>query len=226
MNEKDKLEQTRENILHYVHNEITLHCDILKKFDFIENADDSYRLTNKGLVAANLHEVHSLAMADIIEEGLFDKLTTEEIISVLSIFTGVRLSEDDKYHSISKCDVNRNIKDAVEKIGLALYKYHDIEASAKTNFSQSYDIQYDMCEFLYAWCFAKNESDCRKIYDEAKKFNIYIGEFVKSILKIVNICNELEKVATIIGNLVLLSKLSYVKEKVLKSIATNQSLYL
>ena len=41
-----------------------------------------------------------------------------------------------------------------------------------------------MCEFLYAWCFAKNESDCRKIYDEAKKFNIYIGEFVKAILKI------------------------------------------
>jgi len=226
VNEKDKLEQKCENILHYVHNEIALHCDILKKFDFIKNTDDGYQLTNKGLVSANIHEIHSLAIADILVDGTFEKLTTEEIVSVLSIFTGVRLSEDDKYHSISKCDVNCNIKDAVEKIELALYKYHDIEAAAKTNFSQSYDVQYDMCEFLYAWCFAKNESDCRKIYDEAKKFNIYIGEFVKAILKIVNICNELEKVATLIGNLLLLNKLSYVKDTILKSIATNQSLYL
>ena len=34
---------------------------------------------------------------------------------------------------------------------------------------------------------------CKSIYEEAKKYNIYMGEFVKAILKIVNICSELEK---------------------------------
>ena len=37
-------------------------------------------------------------------------------------------------------------------------------------------------------------------YEEAKKYNIYMGEFVKAILKIVNICSELEKAAIVQEN--------------------------
>ena len=46
------------------------------------------------------------------------------------------------------------------------------------------------------------------------------------LLKINNIVLELEKVALIIEDLELLKKLESVKEKTLKYIATNQSLYL
>ena len=63
-------------------------------------------------------------------------------------------------------------------------------------------------------------------YNEAKGFNIYIGEFVKAILKIKNICKELEQACQIKENVSLLNKLSKVPELILKSIATNQSLYL
>ena len=83
-----------------------------------------------------------------------------------------------------------------------------------------------MCEFMYKWCFAENEMDCREIYNEAKKYNIYMGEFVKAILKIVNMCNELEKAAVVQENVKLLHTLSLVRDKVLKSVATNQSLYV
>ena len=105
-------------------------------------------------------------------------------------------------------------------------KYYDIETRYQTNFTDSYDIHYDMCEFMYSWCFAENEMDCREIYNEAKKYNIYMGEFVKAILKIVNMCNELEKAAVVQENMKLLHTLSLVRDKVLKSVATNQSLYV
>ena len=53
-----------------------------------------------------------------------------------------------------------------------------------------------------------------KIYDDAKSYNIYMGEFVKAVLKIVNICNELEKVCSIVENVKLMHTLCQVKEKV------------
>ena len=83
-----------------------------------------------------------------------------------------------------------------------------------------------MAEFLLQWCLAENEEQCNRIYVEAKKYNIYIGEFVKAILKIKNMCNELEQACIITENINLLNKLSKIPTMILKSIATNQSLYL
>ena len=218
-----KLERNLKNLDSYIDSEINTHFRILKENNFI---DDNDKLTNKGIIAANLHEIHSLAMSDIIEGGELDDLTPEELVSVLSIITGIRLNDQNKYHSMILCQVNDKIKNTVDKIEQSLNKYNSIETSAQTNFSQSYDIQYDMCEFMYKWCFAENNVDCRKIYDEAKSYDIYMGEFVKAVLKIVNICNELEKVCSVVENVKLMHTLSQVKEKLLKSIATNQSLYL
>jgi hypothetical protein len=55
---------------------------------------------------------------------------------------------------------------------------------------------------------------------------IFLGEFVKAILKINNISSEMEKVAEGMGNMELLSKLKEIPVKTLKFVATNQSLYI
>ena len=219
-------EKTIHNITSYVDSEIEIHLKILKENGFIEIKDDISVLTLKGEIAANIHEVHSLAIADILVDGKLDKLNIEEIVAVLSVFQDVKLSDDVKYHNYNGCNVNKTIKQGIRDIKKSLDHYYDIETHYQTNFSQSYGIQYDTCEFMYNWCFTENNVDCRNIYEEAKKYNIYTGEFVKAILKLVNISNELEKVCYITENVELMNKLSHVKDRVLKSIATNQSLYL
>ena len=213
----------------YICSEISIHMQLLRENNFIEQNNDCHYTGNlliKGQIAANIHETHSLAMSDILVNGDLDDLTVEELISVLSIFTNIRLSDENKYTTIKYCNINENIKNTVKKFKTQLDKYYDMETKYQTNFSQSYDIQYDMCEFMYKWCFAKNQTDCRKIYNEAKQYNIYVGEFIKAILKINKICCELENVCEIQNNIKLLHTLNCVKEKTLKSIATNQSLYL
>tara|TARA_B110001454_G_scaffold88146_1_gene84415 strand:+ start:186 stop:1145 length:960 start_codon:yes stop_codon:yes gene_type:complete len=213
----------------YISSEIALHMHLLRENDFIEQNEESHytgKLLVKGQLAANIHEIHSLALSDILINKDLDNLTVEELVSVLSIFTNIRLSDEDKYTNVKFCNVNKNIIHTVKKFVVYLDKYYDMETKHKTNFSQSYDIQYDMCEFMYKWCFAENETDCRNIYNEAKKYNIYVGEFIKAILKINKICSELENVCEIQNNIKLLHTLNCVKEKTLKSIATNQSLYL
>jgi hypothetical protein len=56
--------------------------------------------------------------------------------------------------------------------------------------------------------------------------NIFLGEFVKAILKINNISSEMEKIAELIGNVSLLSKLKEIPLMTLKYVITNQSLYI
>ena len=165
-------------------------------------------------------------MADIIDEGVLDVLSPEEIVAVMSVFTPIRLSDEDKYVTVDYINCNSNIIKTVKKVKHSLDYWYDIETKYQTSFSQEYDIQYDMCEFMFQWCVAENEDKCINIYNNAKQFNIYIGEFVKAILKIKNICKELEQACQIKENTGLLNKLSKIPELILKSIVTNQSLYL
>jgi superfamily II RNA helicase len=215
-----------KNTNDYVDDTVKLHLNILNTENFIEMSENGYVLTVKGLMASNIHEIHSLAISDCLDQKLFQNLTSQEIVSVLSVFTSIRLSDNDKYIDVNHTNVNDKIKTTIKQIKKNLNKYYDIETSHQTNFTQSYDIHYDMCEFMSKWCDAENEVQCKIIYEEAKKYNIYVGEFIKAILKIVNITNELEKACVIQGNVKLLHCLSEIKGHVLKSIATNQSLYI
>ena len=113
----------------------------------------------------------------------------------------------------------QNIKDVVNSIKHELEKYYDLELKYQTAFTQDYTIHYNMCEFMIDWCYAETEEQCRGIYSEAKRYNIYLGEFIKAILKINNLCDEMEKACQVQENVELLHKLSFVKAKTLKSIA-------
>jgi Cu/Ag efflux protein CusF len=55
---------------------------------------------------------------------------------------------------------------------------------------------------------------------------IFLGEFVKAILKINNISCEMEKIAEMTGNISLLSKLKEIPKMTMKFVVTNQSLYV
>ena len=55
---------------------------------------------------------------------------------------------------------------------------------------------------------------------------IFLGEFVKALLKINNISGEMEKIAEMTGNIAFLSKLKEIQNMTLKYVVTNQSLYV
>ena len=83
-----------------------------------------------------------------------------------------------------------------------------------------------MCEFMVDWCYADTEEQCRTIYSEAKRYNIYLGEFIKAILKINNIATELESICLEMNQLELLKKVREIPGMTMKFVATNQSLYV
>ena len=218
-----------QNISDFVDIEIRRRLIMLEQLGFIDSTqcDPPYILTEKGDIAANIQEIHCLAMAEVIDSGCLNTLSTEELVAVLSCFTSVRLNDNDKIWNITDIEHcgDRVIK-VIQKIKSKYDKYYDMETREETNFIYDYDLQYDTSELSYRWCFATNDIECKKIFQEAEYYGIFVGEWIKVMLKINNISKELEKVCEITNNMELLEKLKKIPDVTLKSVVTNQSLYL
>jgi hypothetical protein len=77
------------------------------------------------------------------------------------------------------------------------------------------------------WVSCSSETECRGLLQRLEKEKgIFLGEFVKAVLKIVNIGAEMEKIAEMTGNMDLLSRLKEIPGLIMKYVATNQSLYI
>lgn len=226
-NDINKITKDIDNINSYISDNIATHLAALKSNKFIdENEEGDNILTVKGEVASNIQEIHCMAFAEAFIEGRFNQLTVPELISALSIFTPIRLKDDYKFHTLINVNISANTKNCIDHIEVALKKYHSIETYLKTHFIESYETHYDMCEFMYNWAIAENEEKCKTIIKEAKSYDIFLGEFVKSILKINNIAKEMERLCEISENIKLLEKVIQIPKMTLKFVATNESLYV
>jgi superfamily II RNA helicase len=221
-NDVTSKEKELQNVNDYIKREIEVHITILKENGFIlDNI-----LTEKGILASNIQEMHCMAMADILNMRVFDNLDVAEIASILSIFTSVSVRKNDSIVKTEHIAAPENVKNIVQQIQDAYNKYYDIESFHQTSFANNYDIHYNMCELVYKWCTTEDEGACYKIFEEALYYNISRGEFVKALMKINNVTNELTKIAEIQSNMTLLEKMKQIPTITLKSIVTNQSLYL
>ena len=186
---------------------------------------EEYALTVKGQLANQLKEVHCLAFSEIMESGELSKLSVFQLIQVFSCFTNIVVNDENKDFKIDsdKAQVEK-IMDKITK----LYNYYmNFEVKNNINTGIEYGIHYDLINYVEEWSNCENISECKFVLEKAEKEkNIFLGEFVKAILKINNIASEFEKIAEFTGNMEFLSKLKEIPYKTLKYVVTNQSLYV
>jgi superfamily II RNA helicase len=216
------LERKMNNINQYIQNEVDVHLDILRNEGFVEDN----KLTNKGIMATSINEIHSLAFVDVLINKSLNNLTVEQLTAVLSIFCDVRLSDENKIFNEKYAIDDEEVIASIREIKKQYNKYYDIETANQTAFMFNYELQYDLVEIVYKWSKVENENESLKILSELKKWDIHIGNFSKAILKICNIAMELENICLLENNLELLKKLKQIPEKIKKFVITNQSLYL
>ena len=118
------------------------------------------------------------AVADLVDCRVLDELKPEEIVSVLSVFTPIRLSQDMAYVSVKHTRANDSIKNGVHTIKNFLDKYYDVETKYQTNFTDSYSIHYDMCDFTYQWCLAKKTSWLVRKFMKRQRNMIFMWEIL------------------------------------------------
>jgi len=108
--------------------------------------------------------------------------------------------------------------------------YIECKEKEITNYINSgidYTIHFDLLYYVVSWCDCECIEDCKFLLQNLEnEKGIFLGEFVKALLKINNISCEIEKIAELTGNIQLLSKLKEIPVMTLKYIVTTQSLYV
>ena len=223
--ERDYIQLQITNTEDFLMNNINIILTLLEDEGFICKTDDSsYILKNIGFIAPHLREIHCLTFANLISDAL-PKLEPVELVSLFSCFTNVTVQEDYKSWNPDSnfIQVNNIVKDIVRSFS----HYQDFENRNNLFTGVDYSIQFDLLNYVAEWCQCTTIEDCKSLLQkmEAEK-GIFLGEFVKAILKINNISNEIQLIAESIGNMELVSKLKQIPELTLKFVATNQSLYI
>lgn len=182
-------------------------------------------LTLKGKMASQLREVHCLVFARLLEDGVFYKLTPVQLIALFSCFTNI--SVQDGVEDFTPYTEDAEIKDIINTINKMYDDYQQTEIDYKINTGADYNIHYDLISYVEEWTQCEDVETCKLLLQKlGEEKGIFLGEFVKALLKINNISAEMEKIAEMTGNIEFLSKLREIPNLTLKFVVTNQSLYV
>jgi len=190
-----------------------------------EDTTPEIKLTVRGMIATHLKECHCLIFAQLFEENVFDKLNSVQIIMLLSCLTNIVVNDEYKNYIPRTDDVV--LKDNIFRVKNMYNDYITKETNLNIISGIEYTFHYDLINYVDKWCYCENADECKQFLQKLEEEKeIFLGEFVKALLKINNICSELEKIAELFGNMSLLSKLKEIPIMILKYVVTNQSLYV
>jgi superfamily II RNA helicase len=194
--------------------------NLLIEEGFIEH--DDLKLTVNGVIASHLRETHCLVFARLMNDAAFDELSSKELVSVFSCFTNVTVDDDLKNNK-----PNSSCAQFIQRVCKMYSTYQTKESDYNVNSGIDYNIHFDLIHYVDKWCDCETPDECKIVLQQlSHEKGIFLGEFVKALLKINNIATEVSKVAELIGNISLLSKLREIENMTLKYVVTNQSLYV
>ena len=212
--EMEELESRINTSNEYVETQISAIHNILEKNNFVgERAN----------IARSIKETHPLMMTDMLK--LFSACDVTQLIGLFSCFTNINVSDEFKNDSPSF-----SFEKTQELIKMAqsnLEYYYNEEIRTNIYSGADYTIHFDLVDDVIRWCKLSEEKDCQRfLFALQKEKGIFIGEFVKAILKINAIAKEMEKICEMCCMNDVQYTLSQVGELTLKSVCTNQSLYV
>jgi superfamily II RNA helicase len=210
-----------------------LNCNVTKILDMLNTMDyislneitNYYALTVKGTFASHIREVHCLVFAELIHSNKLKQFGSKELVGILSCFTNI--SVPDEKRAEYPCSDYTEVKNCIAEIYNEYQKQSNNELVNSFNTGIDYSMHFDLINYSMNWCECTSDEDCKiLLQDMALEKDVFLGEFVKAILKINNIATEMEKIAELMGDMEFLSILKEIPLLTLKYVVTNQSLYI
>jgi superfamily II RNA helicase len=183
------------------------------------------QLSLKGKMATSLREVHCLVFARLLEDDTIINLSVIQLIALFSCFTNISVQEG--VQDFTPRTDDNVLKQVIYTISKMYSEYEERETMLRINTGSDYTLHYDLLNYVEDWTECECIEDCREVLNRlSEEKEIFLGEFVKALLKINNISLEMEQIAEQMGNMEFLSKLKQIPQLTLKYVVTNQSLYV
>ena len=229
---RNKLIDQNKIILNFerklVENDLLFGLNISKEYlmdlNYIEKSEKDVKnlgkedLLKKGFIGAEINECDEILLTEIIESNILEDLSFEEIFGVIALLVNEKNNEE--YNYAKELDISSKMVDTIKEIEEIK---ENLNCKASKYLVDSFDnLSYDFIESSYLWA-KGNTVDA--IYKNCE-LNLYEGNFVKNIIKVLNICNEIKYVSETFGYIKLLEKLENMEDKILRDIVSFESLYL
>ena len=209
----------------YFNNTTNNMVSLLTNYKFL---NDDGSIVDKSVFATYIQETHCLAFTDLLVKfNYFEKFNAYEIAAIISCFSNIRVKEDYRIHNTDNLTCNDELNKVFSSMKIIYDDYITEELRYNIKTTDSSQCIFELVNPILNWCESDDERACKDIMQECEyKYEIFTGEFIKAILKMNNMVNELKNIAEYSGNVEFLHKLTQIPELTLKFIATNQSLYV
>ena len=214
----------------YIEKQINCVINILldKQFLIKTETEATFEMSLTGTIAAHTKEMHALAFAKIMmKTDFFNDLGCEELIGFFSCFTNLRVAEDIREY---KPHSSSYILTDILKQTVDLYHYYlNLEEKNSMTTGEQTEFHYDFINEIMMWCRCNNESEALTIISKVlHEKGIYLGDFIKAIMKVSSIAEEVCGICELMGESGNKLRVKLVKIPILitKFIVTSQSLYL
>jgi antiviral helicase SKI2 len=199
----------------YLYNDFTSRVDVLKEMGFLEKDEV---LTVKGKVASRINTCHEIILTEFILDNGLDGLDIPQTAALLSCFVtgGGCKDELPNYEYLKKIDTVLYKKvDHVYKICVRL-----IDLESKHGIERVQMFNHSMSVLVYHWANGDLFSDIMKYSDTME------GTIVRSMMRLDELCKEIGRVATVIGDPSLEKKMEDTSNAIRRDIVFVGSLYV
>jgi superfamily II RNA helicase len=198
------------------HGNVEEWISILQDMEFI---DATNKLTLKGVLATEFNEGHSLICSEFFTRGEHKNLSGEELITVLACFMEEKDSENDP--SIEELTTPKPVYESLCAIERIIHKFQEIEQKKNISSPEKYwALSTTWIEPIWKWL------DGESLTSICQYYELFEGNFVRAVLRIANMVDEVIAVATLSEDLQTLEKLNCIKPKLIRDILIPDSLYL
>jgi superfamily II RNA helicase len=175
-------------------------------------------LTLKGILATEINEGHQILMTEIYTKEFLHQLAGEDIVSVLACFHEEKETEDSP--SIQELNVSLEVKDILKSIKELANNLQSLEDKIGYPVQNYWAISTQMIEPMRRWIDGENASII------CQEHGLFEGNFIRSIMKMTNMLDELLAMATYCQHTEQVNKIMEVRQKMIRDIVISDSLYL
>ena len=218
LKKKDDIRRLEGSITHletFVNNDVEKMVRYLKDNKYIE---ETGAVLPRGIIASEISECNEILLTEIVLADFFLDLSQEEIVATLAAFIEEKTNEAVTFDTL---DVPDGVKQVLSNINYIADDFGGYEYNSGIDIRTDWNLYLSFIGPAYDWACGKSVKEIYTKYAE-----VYEGTFIRNILRISNILENIKNIGEMIGNADLLKKLENIETLLIRDNVTTESLYV
>jgi superfamily II RNA helicase len=218
----NELENKLGQSINYTINRINTILSLLYKNNYITKEKlplTSVDVTKKGIIACAIQECNGILISELLNSNLLDNLDYMELAAILSLFTDTK-PIDKNMEELEDENIPEGLYSIIDYIDKRSKEWEEEQIQNRLDINIDWSINRYIVGAVYRWMNEDNINDIIEYY------NIYEGNFIKSMIKIYNIAGDLIEMGRIIDKNKISVESSKIVKNILRGIVNVESIYI